>query len=626
MSDAPFNPYHQWLGLERSVTRPNHYQLLGVEPSEQSAERIAQAANRALVKVRSCPPGPRNVEWTQLLEQITAAASCLCDPVRRVEYDRSLGLGGGRSFNRPAPRSRVAPAAGGGPRALPMQAPPGGTAARPQTPAAGSKSAAPMAPVVPVAAAAPAGTAPAYGQPGGYGTPSYVAPSPGARPGGRGQLPAAVPVAAVPIGDAGTPVSVAASPLVGKPQSATVKVRRRKQSSSLMLLAVATGVVMLLVGAVILGVVLSRIRDNRSRLGARPVVRATPLDAARTPGTSATRTPTPPIPPSPRGERPATEPAPPAERTLSTNPQEETTDAGTAEAGLPALTPGSASSPPAKSPVESPAESPVESPADPAPHTPLVSAPAAEEPAEMPGTAASSAADMTLPEFPPAPTLDPLNKTVAQPLSPEAESPSNGTVEPSEPTGASNSTDVTPEEVAALAKALQTAHAAILDRKYDEAMEELDTIATLPKSPEHHARYERLLLLAGYAKNFQGALQSAIAGLHPGDQIEVGGSTVVGFVSAAPGAITLRVTGANRTYALENLPVGLAVALADRWLDKEDPVSLAVKGAYLAALKETTDERRARARQWLEEASQKGVEGELHKVLDDRYDLEATSQ
>jgi hypothetical protein len=618
MSDAPFNPYHQWLGLERSITRPNHYQLLGVEPSEQNAERIAQAANRALVKVRSCSPGPRNAEWARLIEEITAAASCLCDPVRRVEYDRSLGLGGGRSFNRPAPRSRVAPAAGGGPRALPMHAPPGGTAARPQTPSAGNKSAAPMAPVVPIAAATPAGASPAYGQPAGHGTPSYGAPGPRARPGGRGQQPAAVPVASAPTGNAGTPVSVAPSPLVGKPQSATVKVRRRKQSSSLMLLAVATGVVMLLVGAVILGVVLSRTRDNRSRSGARPVVRATPLDAARTPGASTTRTPTPPIRPAPSGEPPATESAPPVEHELSTNLQEETADAGTAEAGLRGLTPGSASSPPA--------ESPAESPTDPASNTPLVSEPPAEAPAEMPGTTASSDADLTLPKFPPAPTLDPLNKTVAQPLSPEAESPPNGETEPFQPNDASSSTDVTPEERTALAKALQTAHAAVLDRRYDEAMEELDAIATLPKLPEHHARYERLMLLAGYAKNFQAALQSAIAGLHPGDQIEVGGSTVVGFVSAAPGSITLRVTGTNRTYALENLPVGLAVALADRWLDKEDPVSLAVKGAYLAALKETTDERRTRARQWLEEASQRGVEGELHKVLDDRYDLEATSQ
>ena len=122
------------------------------------------------------------------------------------------------------------------------------------------------------------------------------------------------------------------------------------------------------------------------------------------------------------------------------------------------------------------------------------------------------------------------------------------------------------------------AHAAILDGKYDAAIAELGKVESLPKLPEQHSKYERLMLLAGYAKNFQSALKSVVAGLQAGDEIEVGSSTVVGFVSAANDSITLRVTGANRTYALDSLPAGLAVAIADRWLKKDDPVSLAMKG------------------------------------------------
>lgn len=638
MSDATFNPYHQWLGLERSISRPNHYQLLGVDPSEQNAERIAQAANRALVKVRSCSPGSRNAEWTRLIEQITAAATCLCDPVRRGEYDRQLGVGSGRSFNRPAPRSRVAPAtpaASGGARALPMHGPQGSAAARPAGPATGGGHADPMAPIVPVARA---GAAPVQGQAVGYGTPQVpvasatpvrpgargyptagtplqATPTPGVLPGGRGPMPAAVPVAVVPTARAVTPVPVATSTLAGKPHSTIAKARRRKQSSSLMLLAVGTGGVMLLAAAVILGIVLSRAGDQRNRPGARPVVRAAPLDAERTPGTTAAREPTPPTRPAASGQKPAPELEPPADRAPPTDTQN---DAAAAETGAPSA---------ASSPPESENASPsAESPLQPEPSTPAAHAAGSEEPAEMGGSGSPPNAELTPPQFPPAPTLDPLNKTDAQPMSPDAQPPNDGEPKPAGPDVASNNANVTAEEVAALAKTLQTAHAAILDRNYDAAIEELDNIATLPKVPEHHARYERLMLLAGYAKNFQSALQSAIAGLHPGDQIEVGGSNVVGFVGATPGSITLRVTGTNRTYALEKLPVGLAVALTDRWLDKDDPVSLAVKGAYLASLRETSDERQARAREWLQEASQKGVEGELHKVLDDRYDLEFTPQ
>lgn len=155
-------------------------------------------------------------------------------------------------------------------------------------------------------------------------------------------------------------------------------------------------------------------------------------------------------------------------------------------------------------------------------------------------------------------------------------------------------------------------------------MAELNKLQTLPKQPADHARYERLVLLAGYAKNFDLALRSAIDGLHSGDEIEIGGSAFVGFVEASADSLTLHVKGANRTYRLDSLPPGLAVALADRWLNKDDPVSLAVKGAYLATLKDSTQTQRAKAREWLEEASRRGVEGELHKVLDDTYDERET--
>jgi hypothetical protein len=45
-----------------------------------------------------------------------------------------------------------------------------------------------------------------------------------------------------------------------------------------------------------------------------------------------------------------------------------------------------------------------------------------------------------------------------------------------------------------------------------------------------------------------------------------------------------------------------------------------VKGAYIASLKDAEEEHKAKARQWLEEASRKGIEGELYKVLDDTYE------
>jgi hypothetical protein len=267
---------------------------------------------------------------------------------------------------------------------------------------------------------------------------------------------------------------------------------------------------------------------------------------------------------------------------------------------------------------------------------PSTNVPPVTLPAGMSEAKSAPDAALALPAFPAGPTLGQSTETRPEPSAPESKPAMSdttpGSTEPPKPTelavpskpteptpGAAN---VKPEEAAKLAETLKTAHTAILDGKYDAALAELDKAASLPKLPEHHAKYERLTLLAGYAKNFQAALKSAVDGLQAGDEIEVGSSTVVGFVSAAQDSITLRVAGTNRTYSLASLPVGLAVAIADRWLKKDDPVSLVIKGAFVASLKDLDDERKAKARQWLEEASQKGVEGELHKVLDDTYDLE----
>jgi len=239
-------------------------------------------------------------------------------------------------------------------------------------------------------------------------------------------------------------------------------------------------------------------------------------------------------------------------------------------------------------------------------------------PAQLQPTAPSDS-----PTMPPQPAEAMPDGATGKPTEPELEpGMPDANPEPPKPTEASTvTTSVKPEEVAALAKALKAAHDAIQNRRYDEAEAELNKAAALPKLSADHAKCERLRLLVGYAKNFQSALDQAVAGLHPGDEIEVGSSTVVGFVSATKDSITLRVTGTNRTYALDSLPAGLAVAIADRWMKKDDPASLAMKGAYVASLKDIDEERQAKAREWLEEASKKGLEGELHKVLDDRYDL-----
>ena len=556
MSDDRFNPYYEWLGLDRSLGQPNYYQLLGVDPAEQNTQRIAAAANRTIARVRSCRPGPRGAQWAKLLEEVTAAASCLSDPVRRAEYDRQLGRGGAaRTYNRPAPRSRAVPAPGGAPTAgdvpwqggasaaLPMQAPQGMPVAYPQSTAGYLD---PMAPVVP---AGPANPVAGYGPPSPYG---------------------GAPAGSVPVGMPLRPLAAAPVAVPGKDRSASAKVRQRSNMSSLTVIAVSAGVgMMVLAGAIVL-IILSQKTEQQDRSPSRSFALNRPVVTVPSPPKEAFHQPI----PAPRPVRPMLRPEaqPPADHSVS----------------LPTFPAAP------KLPFAEPAPPPSSEP------TTLAESPPFQPKAVMPDAAPDS---LPLPESKPA-----LPDT--KPAAPApGESPADATA-------------VTPEEVAALAKALKAAHAAILNGEYEAAQAELDKVESLPKRPEHHAKYERLTLLAGYAKNFCSALKQAVAGLHAGDDIQVGGSAAVGFVSAAKDSITLRVTGTNRTYALDKLPPGLAVAIADRWLNEDDPASPAMKGAYLASLKDLDEERRAKARQWLEEASKKGIEGELHKVLDDTYDLE----
>ncbi len=85
-----FNPYSEWLGVNVAGQTPDHYQLLGLNPSETDAEVIARAADTAMARVRRVRPGAHLAEWSRLLDYLTATKTCLLDPASRAAYDDSL--------------------------------------------------------------------------------------------------------------------------------------------------------------------------------------------------------------------------------------------------------------------------------------------------------------------------------------------------------------------------------------------------------------------------------------------------------------------------------------------------------------------------------------------------------
>lgn len=128
MAEA-FNPYHQWLDLPPKSVRPNFYELLSLPVGESDAEKIAQAADRALAKVRGVRPGDQAKAWAGLIDELNNAKRLLLDPVRRAEYDaalkRSASLKSSSARPQPAASARPAQQSSAAPKADDPRYPPG---------------------------------------------------------------------------------------------------------------------------------------------------------------------------------------------------------------------------------------------------------------------------------------------------------------------------------------------------------------------------------------------------------------------------------------------------------------------------------------------------------------------
>lgn len=175
------------------------------------------------------------------------------------------------------------------------------------------------------------------------------------------------------------------------------------------------------------------------------------------------------------------------------------------------------------------------------------------------------------------------------------------------------------QQVAELAKALQTAKLALSEGNVEEAKIELEKAKALPKLPEHEPLVDRMSMLVEYNAQFWGAISEAMKSFSDGTDTELMvGSQVLLVVEAFPEKIILRVAGQNKTYALKDLPGGIAVAIADKWLDESDPASRVVKGAYAAVNKAGNVDK---ARIMWDEATAAGLDMKaLLPVLEDKYD------
>lgn len=667
---APFNPYAEWLDI--SETAPNHYQVLGLSPTETDPDIISRAADTAINRVRSQRPGEHAAEWARLLDDLQTAKQTLTDPGRRAAYDQQLGAGSEASQTPDEPVGSPPASSAGTTEVSPSQAPAadlemlveGGAVDTSKYPpgfappgGADNTAANPMAPAQPTAqqptAQQPATQQPAAQQPAQLTPPTVpqaasVVPadaasparpvvdpmSPMATPVGQPVQPVAhpaqplpaqpiapaAPVAAtpvgVPVGQAVTaPTGETATPVgpVGGKRSATREAARRRRQAW-------TGPLAVLMGLVILGVMAGAIYYGAFASGEPEIVDAgepDPNGAASNPAAPSSTNPTTASGAEDgdgesdiaKGGNTPGESGDASEANSPATPNNSAPNSTSTDPDLPANT-NTAEGNPSTKPKENEDNS-------------AANAIGAIEPSEGNTAANQTASNSDDPPPPKQPTTGDGNSEI--PTKPPVKPPTETTAEMTGETtdAATNPPEPprkpTPAQIAAFRNAMLAAYDATALHRFDDARKHLDEAKSLALTEPHQKMVARLAEVSDYVRQFREALQMAIAGLAGGDVFQVGEFTVA-VVERGPDYISIRVAGQNRRYKLNVLPGNTGLALADFVLDANAPSTKVIKGSYLLVHPRIDEKQMANARALWEEAKQAGADiDHLLPALEDDY-------
>ncbi|MCA9133876.1 MAG: hypothetical protein KDA45_12005 [Planctomycetales bacterium] len=115
---------------------------------------------------------------------------------------------------------------------------------------------------------------------------------------------------------------------------------------------------------------------------------------------------------------------------------------------------------------------------------------------------------------------------------------------------------------------------------YAQAASKLQVAEDKAQTGPQQEQLARWTTLASLARDFHTAMSEAIGGMSAGETFVVGRSTQASLVEGGAQHLVVRIRGQNQRFALTELPIGLAYAVADLRLDLESPLSLAKKAAF----------------------------------------------
>ena len=116
-------------------------------------------------------------------------------------------------------------------------------------------------------------------------------------------------------------------------------------------------------------------------------------------------------------------------------------------------------------------------------------------------------------------------------------------------------------------------------------------------------------------------LRQAIQGLEGGSEIKISSTTVLAVVEVKQDSLILRVAGTNRTYLIDELRPGIAVAIIKQSYDLNEPSTWAMLGAYIGTLRTADEDNLAKAAGYWQDAIKRGAKlTELPTILKDDYE------
>lgn len=86
----PFDPYHEFLGIDNGSRPPDHYALLGLAVFESDPKKIDEAATGRMSRLQDLANSEFVDHSQRLLNELSAARRCLLNPVQKMAYDEGL--------------------------------------------------------------------------------------------------------------------------------------------------------------------------------------------------------------------------------------------------------------------------------------------------------------------------------------------------------------------------------------------------------------------------------------------------------------------------------------------------------------------------------------------------------